>query len=60
MRTLRIDEMNWVDIKKAIKDDFKTVIIGVGSTEQHGLLLFTFYFYFFRRGHHGGGRQQKV
>ena len=36
MKTLRMEEMNWVDIKKAIKDGFKTVIIGVGSTEQHG------------------------
>jgi creatinine amidohydrolase len=31
-----MDEMNWVDIKQAIKDGFKTVVIGVGSTEQHG------------------------
>ena len=36
MKTLRMEEMNWVDIKKAIEDGFKTVIIGVGSTEQHG------------------------
>ena len=36
MRTLRMEEMNWVDIKEAINDGFKTVIIGVGSTEQHG------------------------
>jgi len=36
MRTLRMEEMNWVDIKKAINDGFKTVVIGVGSTEQHG------------------------
>ena len=36
MKTLRMEEMNWVDIKKAINDGFKTVIIGVGSTEQHG------------------------
>jgi len=36
MKTLRMEEMNWVDIKEAIKDGFKTVIIGVGSTEQHG------------------------
>jgi len=36
MRTLRMEEMTWVDIKKAIKDGFKTVVIGVGSTEQHG------------------------
>jgi creatinine amidohydrolase len=31
-----MDEMNWVDIKEAIDNGFKTVIIGVGSTEQHG------------------------
>ncbi|NVM19152.1 MAG: creatininase family protein [Candidatus Lokiarchaeota archaeon] len=36
MKTLRMEDMNWVDIEKAIKDGFKTVIIGVGSTEQHG------------------------
>jgi len=36
MKTLRMEEMNWVDIKKAIDGGFKTVIIGVGSTEQHG------------------------
>ena len=36
MRTLRMEEMNWVDIKEAINGGFKTVIIGVGSTEQHG------------------------
>ncbi|MHA2288462.1 MAG: creatininase family protein [Promethearchaeota archaeon] len=36
MKTLRMEEMNWVDIKKAINDGFKTVLIGVGSTEQHG------------------------
>ena len=31
-----MEEMNWVDIKKAINGGFKTVVIGVGSTEQHG------------------------
>jgi len=36
MKSIRMEEMNWVDIKKAIDDGFKTVIIGVGSTEQHG------------------------
>ena len=36
MKTLRMEDMNWVDIKKAIDDGFKTVVIGVGSTEQHG------------------------
>jgi creatinine amidohydrolase len=36
MKTLRMEKMNWIDIKKAIHDGFETVIIGVGSTEQHG------------------------
>ncbi|MFX0081482.1 MAG: creatininase family protein [Candidatus Hodarchaeota archaeon] len=36
METIRMEEMNWVDIKDAIKSGFTTVVIGVGSTEQHG------------------------
>ncbi|MFX0116923.1 MAG: creatininase family protein, partial [Candidatus Hodarchaeota archaeon] len=36
MQTLRIDEMNWQDIREAIDQGFKTVVIGIGSTEQHG------------------------
>ncbi|MFW9827369.1 MAG: creatininase family protein [Candidatus Thorarchaeota archaeon] len=36
MKTIRMEEMNWVDIQEAINNGFKTVIIGVGSTEQHG------------------------
>ena len=36
MNTVRMEEMNWVDIKESINDGFKTVVIGVGSTEQHG------------------------
>ena len=36
MKTLKMEDMNWVDIEKAIKNGFKTVVIGVGSTEQHG------------------------
>ncbi len=39
MKTLRMEEMNWVDIQKAIDDGYKTVVIGVGSTEQHGPYL---------------------
>jgi creatinine amidohydrolase len=39
MNTLRMKEMNWVDIKGAISNGFKTVVIGVGSTEQHGPYL---------------------
>jgi creatinine amidohydrolase len=36
MSTIRIDEMTWVDIKEKIDNGYKTVIFGVGSTEQHG------------------------
>jgi len=36
MNSLKMEELNWVDIKKAINNGFKTVVIGVGSTEQHG------------------------
>ena len=31
-----MEEMNWVDIGEAIQKGFTTVVIGVGSTEQHG------------------------
>jgi creatinine amidohydrolase len=31
-----MEEMNWVDISKAIQRGFTTVVIGIGSTEQHG------------------------
>ena len=36
METVRIEEMNWQDIKEAIDQGFKTVVIGIGSIEQHG------------------------
>ncbi|MFX0148918.1 MAG: creatininase family protein, partial [Candidatus Hodarchaeota archaeon] len=36
MRTIRMEEMNWVDIGEAIHKGFDSVVIGVGSTEQHG------------------------
>jgi creatinine amidohydrolase len=36
VETIRIDEMNWQDIGEAIDQGFKTVVIGIGSTEQHG------------------------
>ena len=36
MNTVRIDEMTWVDVKEKIENGFKTVIFGIGSTEQHG------------------------
>lgn len=39
MKTLRMDEMNWQDIKDAIEQGYTTVVVGIGSTEQHGPAL---------------------
>lgn len=36
MKTIRMEDMNWPDIKEAIEKGFTTVVIGIGSTEQHG------------------------
>lgn len=36
MKSIRMEEMNWVDISEAIQKGFTTVVIGIGSTEQHG------------------------
>ena len=36
MRTIRMEEMAWPDIKAAIDQGFTTAVVGVGSTEQHG------------------------
>ena len=36
MYTIRMENMNWPDIKEAISHGFKTVVIGIGSNEQHG------------------------
>jgi creatinine amidohydrolase len=36
MKTIRMEDMNWPDIKKAIDEGYTTVVVGVGSTEQHG------------------------
>lgn len=36
MRTIRMEEMAWPDIKAAIERGFTTAVVGVGSTEQHG------------------------
>ncbi|MHA1168521.1 MAG: creatininase family protein [Candidatus Hodarchaeales archaeon] len=36
MKTIRIEEMNWPDIKEALEKGFTTVIVGIGSNEQHG------------------------
>jgi creatinine amidohydrolase len=36
MVKIRISEMNWVDIQKALAKGFNTVVFAVGSNEQHG------------------------
>ncbi|MBD3190537.1 MAG: creatininase family protein [Candidatus Heimdallarchaeota archaeon] len=36
MFTIRIEEMNWQDIKAALDDGFETIVVAVGSIEQHG------------------------
>ena len=34
--TIRMEEMNWPDVRAAISAGFTTVVVAVGSTEQHG------------------------
>ncbi len=36
MKTIKMEDMNWPDIQKAIDEGYTTVVVGVGSTEQHG------------------------
>lgn len=36
MRTIRMEDMNSLDIKEAIDKGYTTVIFAIGSTEQHG------------------------
>jgi len=36
MKTVLLEEMSWLQIKNAMENGFKTVIIGAGSIEQHG------------------------
>jgi creatinine amidohydrolase len=36
MKTIRMEEMTWPEIKAAIESGFVTAVVGVGSTEQHG------------------------
>lgn len=36
MKTKRMDEMTWFDIKAALESGVDTVVFGIGSTEQHG------------------------
>jgi len=39
MKTIRMENMNWPDIKEALAEGYTTAVIGIGSTEQHGLHL---------------------
>jgi creatinine amidohydrolase len=34
--TIRMEEMTWPEIRAAVEAGFTTVVVGVGSTEQHG------------------------
>jgi creatinine amidohydrolase len=36
MKTIRMEDMNWPDIKAAMEKGYTTAVIGIGSTEQHG------------------------
>jgi creatinine amidohydrolase len=36
MKTIRMEEMNWPDIRAAIEQGYTTVVVAVGSSEQHG------------------------
>ncbi len=36
MRSLRLEELTWPEVKAAIDEGFDTVVFAVGSTEQHG------------------------
>ena len=36
MRTIRMEEMTWPEVRAAIGQGFTTVVVGIGSTEQHG------------------------
>jgi len=36
MKTIRMEEMTWPEIRQAIESGYTTVVFAVGSTEQHG------------------------
>jgi len=36
MRSLRLEELRWPEVKVALQSGFNTVVFAVGSTEQHG------------------------
>jgi len=36
VKTIRMEDMNWPDVRAAITAGFTTAVVAVGSTEQHG------------------------
>jgi len=36
MKSIKTEDMNWPDIKTAIESGYKTLVVAVGSIEQHG------------------------
>jgi creatinine amidohydrolase/Fe(II)-dependent formamide hydrolase-like protein len=36
VKTIRMEEMNWPDVRAAVVAEFTTAVVAVGSTEQHG------------------------
>ena len=34
--TIRMDKMSWKQIKRQLENGYDTVVVGIGSTEQHG------------------------
>ncbi len=36
MKTIRMEEMTWPDIREAMDAGFTTAVVAIGSTEQHG------------------------
>jgi creatinine amidohydrolase len=36
MKTIRMEAMNWPDVRTALAAGFTTAVVAVGSTEQHG------------------------
>lgn len=36
MKTIRMEEMNWPDVRAALAEGFTTAVVAVGAMEQHG------------------------
>jgi len=36
MTTIQMEKMTWPEIKSAVESGSTTVVVGIGSTEQHG------------------------